>query len=97
MHVVLGPVFIGDVNAKLVWLAVHPLPHLVLSCHWYLSALYDLATMKRRVKERDERKRKKMKPIKTEPEDFPDAPEEADIMPALLPSDSLNLTSVKEE
>ncbi|XP_040182175.1 nuclear factor related to kappa-B-binding protein isoform X1 [Rana temporaria] len=62
-----------------------------------LAALYDLATMKRRVKERDERKRKKMKPIKTEPEDFPDAPEEADIMPALLPSDSLNLASVKEE
>ncbi|XP_018427830.1 PREDICTED: nuclear factor related to kappa-B-binding protein [Nanorana parkeri] len=62
-----------------------------------LTALYDLATMKRRVKEQDERKKKKMKPIKTEPEDFPDAPEEAEIMPALLPSDSLNLTSVKEE
>ncbi|KAM5131791.1 nuclear factor related to kappa-B-binding protein [Mantella aurantiaca] len=62
-----------------------------------LAALYDLATVKRRVKERDERKRKKMKPIKTEPEDFPDAPEEAEIMPALLPSDSLTLTSVKEE
>ncbi|XP_072282735.1 nuclear factor related to kappa-B-binding protein isoform X2 [Pyxicephalus adspersus] len=66
-------------------------------CKGSLAALYDMATMKKRVKERDERKKKKMKLIKTEPEDFPDAPEEPDIMPALLPSDSLNLTSVKEE
>ncbi|XP_073513552.1 nuclear factor related to kappa-B-binding protein isoform X2 [Phyllobates terribilis] len=65
-----------------------------------LAALFDLANMKRRVKERDERKKKKMKPIKTEPDDYPDAPEEADMMPALLPSDSsapVPLTAVKEE
>ncbi|XP_063799717.1 nuclear factor related to kappa-B-binding protein [Pseudophryne corroboree] len=62
-----------------------------------LSALFDLATMKKRVKERDERKKKKLKPIKSEPEDFPDAPEEAEMMPALLPSDAITLTTVKEE
>ncbi|XP_073426178.1 nuclear factor related to kappa-B-binding protein isoform X2 [Dendrobates tinctorius] len=65
-----------------------------------LAALFDLANMKRRLKDRDERKKKKMKPIKTEPDDYPDAPEEADMMPALLPSDSpvpVALTAVKEE
>lgn len=65
-----------------------------------LAALFDLATMKRRVKERDERKKKKMKPIKTEPEDYPEVPEEVDMMPALLPSDPtvpVPLTAVKEE
>lgn len=65
-----------------------------------LAALFDLATMKRRVKERDERKKKKMKPIKTEPDDYPDVPEEVDIMPALLSSDPpvpVPLTAVKEE
>ncbi|XP_075695235.1 nuclear factor related to kappa-B-binding protein isoform X2 [Rhinoderma darwinii] len=65
-----------------------------------LAALFDLATMKRRVKERDERKKKKMKPIKTEPDDFPEVTEEADMMPALLPSDPpvpVTLTAVKEE
>lgn len=56
--------------------------------------------MKRRVKERDERKKKKMKPIKTEPDDYPDVPEEVDMMPALLSSDPpvpVPLTAVKEE
>ncbi|XP_075046642.1 nuclear factor related to kappa-B-binding protein [Mixophyes fleayi] len=62
-----------------------------------LSALYDLATMKKRVKERDDRKRKKLKPIKTEPDDYPVVPEEAEMMPALLPSDAITLTAVKEE
>ncbi|KAM4016683.1 nuclear factor related to kappa-B-binding protein [Anomaloglossus baeobatrachus] len=66
-----------------------------------LAALFDLANMKRRVKERDERKKKKMKTIKTEPDDFPDAPEEEeDPVPAQLPSDSsvpVLLTAVKEE
>ncbi|XP_069598460.1 nuclear factor related to kappa-B-binding protein [Ranitomeya imitator] len=65
-----------------------------------LAALFDLANMKRRVKDRDERKKKKMKPIKTEPDDYPDAGEEADLMPALLPSDCsgpVPLTAVKEE
>ncbi|XP_044137681.1 nuclear factor related to kappa-B-binding protein isoform X3 [Bufo gargarizans] len=65
-----------------------------------LAALFDLATMKRRVKERDERKKRKMKPIKTEPDDYPEVSEEADLMPALLPSDPpvpFPLTAVKEE
>ncbi|KAG9482062.1 nuclear factor related to kappa-B-binding protein [Eleutherodactylus coqui] len=65
-----------------------------------LAALFDLATMKRRVKERDERKKKKMKPIKTEPDDYPEVSEEADMMPALLPNDlsvPVPLTAVKEE
>ncbi|XP_056399316.1 LOW QUALITY PROTEIN: nuclear factor related to kappa-B-binding protein [Hyla sarda] len=65
-----------------------------------LAALFDLATMKRRVKERDERKKKKMKPIKTEPDDYPEVPEETDMMPALMPSDQsvpTPLTVVKEE
>ncbi|XP_072012815.1 nuclear factor related to kappa-B-binding protein isoform X2 [Engystomops pustulosus] len=65
-----------------------------------LAALFDLATMKRRVKERDERKKKKMKPIKTEPDDYPEVSEEADMMPPLLPSEPpvpVLMTTVKEE
>ncbi|KAM4651392.1 nuclear factor related to kappa-B-binding protein isoform 2-T2 [Discoglossus pictus] len=64
-----------------------------------LSALFDLATLKKRVKERDEKKKKKPKVIKTEEEDFPEPPERTDLLPALLPPDSppMTLTAVKEE
>ncbi|XP_053547475.1 nuclear factor related to kappa-B-binding protein isoform X2 [Bombina bombina] len=62
-----------------------------------LAALFDLATIKKRVKERD--KKKKMKVIKTEVEDFPEPPERTDLLPPLLPPDSppMTLTAVKEE
>ncbi|MEE6510946.1 hypothetical protein FKM82_031300 [Ascaphus truei] len=62
-----------------------------------LAALFDLATVKKRVKERD--KRKKLKAIKTEVEDFSDPPDGADMMPALLPPETppITLTTVKEE
>ncbi|KAE8592096.1 hypothetical protein XENTR_v10018646 [Xenopus tropicalis] len=64
-----------------------------------LAALFDLATMKKRVKEKDDKKKKKLKTIKTEVEDYPDMPDEADIMPAVLPPETpqVTLTAVKEE
>ncbi|KAM4703316.1 nuclear factor related to kappa-B-binding protein [Rhinophrynus dorsalis] len=64
-----------------------------------LAALFDLATMKKRVKEKDEKKRKKLKTIKTEVEDYPDMPDSAEMMPALLPPETppVTLTAVKEE
>ncbi|KAG8434699.1 hypothetical protein GDO86_012888 [Hymenochirus boettgeri] len=64
-----------------------------------LAALFDLAAMKKRVKEKDEKKKKKLKTIKTEVEDYTDMQEGADIIPAILPPETppLTLTAVKEE
>uniref|UniRef100_A0A8C5PTU5 Nuclear factor related to kappa-B-binding protein n=1 Tax=Leptobrachium leishanense TaxID=445787 RepID=A0A8C5PTU5_9ANUR len=62
-----------------------------------LAALFDLATMKKRGKEKD--KKKKLKTIKTEVEDYPDAPDVPEAMAALLPPETppVNLAAVKEE
>ncbi|OCT72311.1 nuclear factor related to kappa-B-binding protein isoform X2 [Xenopus laevis] len=64
-----------------------------------LAALFDLATMKKRGKEKDDKKKKKLKTIKTEVEDYPDMPDVPDNMPALLPPETpqVTLTAVKEE
>ncbi|CAH2320452.1 nuclear factor related to kappa-B-binding isoform X1 [Pelobates cultripes] len=64
-----------------------------------LAALFDLATMKKRVKEKDEKKKKKLKTIKTEVEDYPEMPDVPDVMPPLLPLETppVSLAAVKEE
>ncbi|KAM8927979.1 nuclear factor related to kappa-B-binding protein [Pelodytes ibericus] len=64
-----------------------------------LSALFDLATMKKRSRDKDEKKKKKVKTIKTEMEEYSDTAETADVMPTLLPPESppMLLAAVKEE
>ncbi|XP_053307643.1 nuclear factor related to kappa-B-binding protein isoform X2 [Spea bombifrons] len=64
-----------------------------------LAALFDLATTKKRVREKDEKRKKKIKTIKTEVDDYPEAPEAPDSVPALLPPEAfpMTLTAVKEE
>ncbi|NWX25593.1 NFRKB protein, partial [Notiomystis cincta] len=63
-----------------------------------LSALFDLATLKKKVKEKEDKKKKKLKTIKSEVEDLADSLGNADGLPSMSQDLSpLPLSSVKEE
>ncbi|XP_054032059.1 nuclear factor related to kappa-B-binding protein isoform X3 [Dryobates pubescens] len=63
-----------------------------------LAALFDLATVKKKVKEKEDKKKKKLKMIKSEVEDLADSLGNADGIPPLSQDPSpLPLSSVKEE
>ncbi|NXM73074.1 NFRKB protein, partial [Serilophus lunatus] len=63
-----------------------------------LAALYDLATLKKKVKEKEDKKKKKLKVIKTEVEDLADSLGNADGIPPMSQDLSpLPLSSIKEE
>lgn len=62
------------------------------------KALYDLATLKKKVKEKEDKKKKKLKVIKSEVEDLADSLSNADGIPAMSQDPSpVILSSVKEE
>uniref|UniRef100_A0A493TWG4 Nuclear factor related to kappa-B-binding protein n=1 Tax=Anas platyrhynchos platyrhynchos TaxID=8840 RepID=A0A493TWG4_ANAPP len=63
-----------------------------------LAALFDLATLKKKVKEKEDKKKKKLKMIKSEVEDLADSLSNADGIPSLSQDPSpIPLSSVKEE
>ncbi|XP_059685663.1 nuclear factor related to kappa-B-binding protein isoform X3 [Gavia stellata] len=63
-----------------------------------LAALFDLATLKKKVKEKEDKKKKKLKSIKSEVEDLADALSNADGIPPMSQDPSpIPLSSVKEE
>ncbi|XP_010214860.1 PREDICTED: nuclear factor related to kappa-B-binding protein [Tinamus guttatus] len=63
-----------------------------------LTALFDLATLKKKVREKEDKKKKKLKMIKSEVEDLADSLSNADGIPSLSQGSSpLPLSSVKEE
>ncbi|XP_040848603.1 nuclear factor related to kappa-B-binding protein isoform X2 [Ochotona curzoniae] len=63
-----------------------------------LAALYDLAILKRKVKEKEEKKKKKIKTIKSEAEDLVDSLSTADAVPPLSQAPSpLAIPAIKEE
>eukprot|EP00076_Gallus_gallus_P029399 XP_015153475.1 nuclear factor related to kappa-B-binding protein isoform X2 [Gallus gallus] len=63
-----------------------------------LAALFDLATFKKKVKEKDDKKKKKLKIIKSEVEDLTDSFSSAHGIPSLSQDHSpIPLSSVKEE
>ncbi|XP_031455610.1 nuclear factor related to kappa-B-binding protein isoform X3 [Phasianus colchicus] len=63
-----------------------------------LAALFDLATFKKKVKEKDDKKKKKLKVIKSEVEDLADSFSSAHGIPSLSQDHSpIPLSSVKEE
>ncbi|KAM4646400.1 nuclear factor related to kappa-B-binding protein isoform 3-T5 [Amazona ochrocephala] len=63
-----------------------------------LAALYDLATLKKKVKEKDDKKKKKLKIIKSEVEDLADSLSNADGIPSMSQDPSpIPLSSIKEE
>ncbi|NXJ07908.1 NFRKB protein, partial [Odontophorus gujanensis] len=63
-----------------------------------LAALFDLATFKKKVKEKDDKKKKKLKFIKSEVEDLDDSFSSAHGIPSLSQDHSpITLSSVKEE
>lgn len=62
------------------------------------KALYDLATLKKKVKEKEDKKKKKLRVIKSEVEDLADSLSNADGIPAMSQDPSpIALSSVKEE
>lgn len=72
--------------------------------HWDLfflllsKALFDLAILKKRVKEKEEKKKKKLKVIKSEVEDLVDSLSNADGIPPISQDPSpIPLSAVKEE
>ncbi|XP_061870068.1 nuclear factor related to kappa-B-binding protein isoform X1 [Colius striatus] len=63
-----------------------------------LAALFDLATLKKKVKEKEDKKKKRLKMIKSEVEDLTDSLSNTDGIPAMSRDHSpLPLSSVKEE
>uniref|UniRef100_A0A6G1REF4 Nuclear factor related to kappa-B-binding protein n=1 Tax=Hypotaenidia okinawae TaxID=2861861 RepID=A0A6G1REF4_9GRUI len=63
-----------------------------------LAALFDLATLKKKVKEKEDKKKKKLKLIKSEVEDLADSLSNADGIPPMSQDPSpIPLSSVKEE
>ncbi|KAM6158646.1 nuclear factor related to kappa-B-binding protein [Rhynchocyon petersi] len=63
-----------------------------------LAALYDLAVLKKRVKEKEEKKRKKLKAIKSETEDLTEALSSTEGIPPLSQAPSpLAISAIKEE
>ncbi|XP_008496724.2 LOW QUALITY PROTEIN: nuclear factor related to kappa-B-binding protein [Calypte anna] len=63
-----------------------------------LAALFDLATLKRKVKEKEDKKKKRLKMVKSEVEDLADSLSNADGIPAMSQDPSpIPLSSVKEE
>ncbi|NXA25471.1 NFRKB protein, partial [Ibidorhyncha struthersii] len=63
-----------------------------------LAALFDLATLKKKVKEKEDKKKKKLKIIKSEVEDLADSLSNADGIPPTSQDPSpIPLSSVKEE
>uniref|UniRef100_A0A8C3PKA0 Nuclear factor related to kappa-B-binding protein n=1 Tax=Calidris pygmaea TaxID=425635 RepID=A0A8C3PKA0_9CHAR len=63
-----------------------------------LAALFDLATLKKKVKEKEDKKKKKLKMIKSEVEDLADSLGNADGIPPMSQDPSpIPLSSVKEE
>ncbi|KAG8523168.1 Nuclear factor related to kappa-B-binding protein [Galemys pyrenaicus] len=63
-----------------------------------LAALYDLAVLKRKVKEKEEKKKKKIKTIKSESEDLAEPLSSTEGIPPLSQAPSpLAITSIKEE
>lgn len=62
------------------------------------KALFDLATLKKKVKEKEDKKKKKLKIIKSEVEDLADSLSNADGIPPMSQDPSpIPLSSVKEE
>ncbi|NWX87776.1 NFRKB protein, partial [Nothoprocta pentlandii] len=63
-----------------------------------LTALFDLATLKKKVKEKEDKKKKKLKMIKSEVEDLADSLSNVDGIPPMSQGPSpIPLSSVKEE
>ncbi|NXU81478.1 NFRKB protein, partial [Oreotrochilus melanogaster] len=63
-----------------------------------LAAFFDLATLKKKVKEKEDKKKKRLKMIKSEVEDLADSLSNADGIPAMSQDPSpIPLSSVKEE
>ncbi|NXG23657.1 NFRKB protein, partial [Grallaria varia] len=62
-----------------------------------LAALYNLATLKKKVKEKEDKKKKKLKVIKSEVEDLADSLGNADGIPVSQDLPPLPLLSIKEE
>ncbi|NWU96945.1 NFRKB protein, partial [Upupa epops] len=63
-----------------------------------LAALFDLATLKKKVKEKEDKRKKKLKTIKSEVDDLTDSLSNVDGMPSLSQGPSpIPLSSVKEE
>uniref|UniRef100_A0A8C0B5H7 Nuclear factor related to kappa-B-binding protein n=1 Tax=Buteo japonicus TaxID=224669 RepID=A0A8C0B5H7_9AVES len=63
-----------------------------------LAALFDLATLKKKVKEKEDKKKKKLKIIKSEVEDLADSLSNADGIPPMSQDPSpIPLSSVKED
>ncbi|KAM6234667.1 nuclear factor related to kappa-B-binding protein isoform 3-T3 [Spheniscus humboldti] len=63
-----------------------------------LAALFDLATLKKKVKEKEDKKKKKLRIIKSEVEDLADSLSNADGIPPMSQDPSpIPLSSVKEE
>lgn len=62
------------------------------------KALFDLATLKKKVKEKEDKKKKKLRIIKSEVEDLADSLSNADGIPPMSQDPSpIPLSSVKEE
>ena len=67
-------------------------------CYFFFPALYDLAVLKKKVKEKDEKKKKKIKTITSEAEDLAEPLSGAEGMPPLSQAPSpLAVPAIKEE
>ncbi|NXA38986.1 NFRKB protein, partial [Eudromia elegans] len=62
-----------------------------------LTALFDLTTLKKKVKEKEDKKKKRLKMIKSEVEDFADSLSNADGIPVSGGASPIPLSSIKEE
>ncbi|NXX94382.1 NFRKB protein, partial [Centropus bengalensis] len=63
-----------------------------------LAALYDLATLKKKVREKEDKKKKKLKMIKSEVDDLADSLSNADGIPSMSQDPSpIPLSSIKDE
>lgn len=67
-------------------------------CCFFFPALYDLAVLKKKVKEKEEKKKKKIKMIKSEAEDLAEPLSSTEGMPPLSQAPSpLAVPAIKEE
>lgn len=69
-----------------------------MACVVFFPALYDLAVLKKRVKEKEDRKKKKIKLIKSEAEDLAEPLSSTEGVPPLSEAPSpLAISAIKEE
>lgn len=69
-----------------------------MTCCFFFTALYDLAVLKKKVKEKEEKKKKKIKMIKSEAEDLAEPLSSTEGVPALAQAPSpLAVPAIKEE